>query len=60
MNYRENLEFELQKVTLAISEVIEDIYITNKEWQQRIRKLINIKEKIIYKERELSNDLEAA
>ena len=42
MNHREELEFQLQKVTLAIQEVIEDVYITDKERQQRIRKLINI------------------
>ena len=28
MNYREDLEFQLQKVTLAIQEVVEDVYIT--------------------------------
>ena len=60
MNYREDLEFQLQKVTLAMQEVIEDVYITDKEREQRIRKLINIKEAIIYKGRELRIDLEAA
>ena len=30
MNYREDLEFQLQKVTLAIQEVVEDVYITDK------------------------------
>ena len=60
MNYREDLEFQLQKVTLAIQEVIEDVYITDKVRQERIRKLINFKEAIIYKGRELSIDLEAA
>ena len=53
MNYREDLEFQLQKVTLAIQEVIEDIYISDKVKQERIRKLINFKEAIIYKGREL-------
>ena len=60
MNYREDLEFQLQKVTLAIQEVIEDIYISDKVRQERIRKLINFKEAIIHKGRELRIDLEAA
>ena len=60
MNYREDLEFQLQKVTLAIQEVIEDVYITDKVRQERIRKLINIKEAIIYKGRKLRIDLKAA
>ena len=33
MNYREDLEFQLQKATLAIQEVIEDVYISDKERQ---------------------------
>ena len=60
MNHRENLEFQLQKVTLAIQEVIEDIYITDKERQKSIKKLINYEEAIIYKGRELRIDVEAA
>ena len=60
MNYREDLEFQLQKVTLAIQEVVEDVYITDKVRQERIRKLINFKEAIIFKARELRIDLEAA
>ena len=60
MNHREDLEFQLQKVTLAIQEVVEDVYITDKVRQERIRKLLNFKEAIIYKGRELSIDLEAA
>ena len=60
MNYREDLEFQLQKVTLAIQEVIEDNYITDKERQERIKKLVNFKEAIIYKGRELRIELEAA
>ena len=60
MNYREDLEFQLQKVTLAIQEVIEDIYITDKERQKRIKKLINFKEAIIHKGRELRIELGAA
>ena len=60
MNYREDLKFQLQKVTLAIQEVIEDVYISDEVRQERIRKLINIKESIIYKGRELRIDLVGA
>ena len=60
MNHREDLEFQLHKVTLAIQEVMDDVYITNKEKQERIQKLINFKEAIIYKGRELRIDLDAA
>ena len=60
MNYREDLEFQLQRVTLAIQEVIEDVDISDKERQERIRKLINFKEAIIHKGRELRIDLGAA
>ena len=60
MNYREDLEFQLQKVTLAIQEVIEDVYISDEVRQERIRKLINLKEAILYKGRQLRIDLDAA
>ncbi len=60
MNYKGDLEFQLQKVTLAIQEVVEDVYITDKVRQERIRKLLNFKDAIIYKGRELRIDLEAA
>ena len=60
MNYREDLEFQLQSVTLAIQEVVEDVYITDKVRQERIIKLINFKEAIIFKGRELRIDLEAS
>ena len=60
MNYREDLEFQLQKVTLAIQEVIEDVYISDEVRQERIRKLINFKEAVIYKGRQLRIDLETA
>ena len=60
MNHREELEFQLQKATLAIQEVIEDVYVTDKERQERIKKLINFKKAIIYKGRELRIELEAA
>ena len=60
MNHREDLEFQLEKVILAIQEVIEDFYITDNERQERIKKLINYKEAIISKGRELRIELEAA
>ena len=56
MNYREDLEFQLQKVTLAIQEVIEDVYISDEVRQERIRQVINFKEVIIYKGRFLLID----
>ena len=60
MNHREDLEYQLQKVTLAIQEVVEDVHLTDKERQERVKKLINFKEAIIYKGRELRIELEAA
>ena len=60
MNYREDLEFQLQKATLAIQEVIEDVYISDEIRQERIRKLINYKEAIIHKGRKLRIELETA
>ena len=60
MNYREDLEIKLQKVTLAMQEVVEDIYITDQEKQRIIDKLINFKEAIISKGIELNIELEAA
>ena len=60
MNYREDLEIKLQKVTLAIQEVVEDIYKTDQEKQRIISKLIEFKEAIISKSIELNIELEAA
>ena len=60
MNYREDLEIKLQKVTLAIQEVVEDVYKNEKEKQKIISKLINFKEAIILKSIELHIELEAA
>jgi len=60
MNYREDLEVKLQKVTLAMQEVLEDIYKTDKEKQRIISKLIEFKEAIISKGIELNIELEAA
>ena len=60
MNYREDLEIKLQKVTLAMQEVIEDIYKNDHEKQRIISKLIEFKEAIISKGIELNIELEAA
>ena len=60
MNYREDLEIKLQKVTLAIQEIVEDVYKTEQEKQKIIGKLIGFKEAIILKGIELNIELEAA
>ena len=60
MNYREDLEIKLQKVTLAMQEVVEDAYKTEQEKQKIIGKLIDLKEAIISKGIELNIELEAA
>ena len=60
MNYSEDLEIKLQKVSLAIQEVIEDVYKTDHEKQRIISKLIEFKEAIILKGIELNIELEAA
>ena len=60
MNYREDLEIKLQKVTLAMQEVVEDIYKTDQEKQRIIGKLIDFKEAIISKGVELNIELELA
>ena len=60
MNYREDLEIKLQKVALAIQEVVEDVYKTEQEKQKIIGKLIDFKEAIILKGIELHIELEAA
>ena len=60
MNYREDLEIKLQKVTLAMQEVVEDIYKSDQEKQRIITKLIEFKEAIISKGIELNIQLEAA
>ena len=60
MNYREDLEIKLQKVTLAMQEVVEDIYKTDQEKQKIISKLIESKKAIISKGIELNIELEAA
>ena len=60
MNYREDFEIKLQKVSLAMQEVVEDIYKTDQEKQRIICKLIEFKEAIITKGIELNIELEAA
>ena len=60
MNYREDLEIKLQKVTLAMQEVVEDVYKTDQEKQRIISKLIEIKEAIISRGIQLNIELEAA
>ena len=60
MNYREDLEIKLQKVTLAMQEVKEDIYKTDHEKQRIISQLFEFKEAIILKGIELNIELEAA
>ena len=60
MNYREDLEIKLQKVTLAMQEVVEDLYKTEQEKQKIIGKLIDFQEAIISKGIELHIKLEAA
>ena len=60
MNYREDLEIKLQKITLAMQEVAEDIDKTDPEKQRIIYKLIEFKEAIISKGIELNIELEAA
>ena len=60
MNNREDLEIKLQKVTLAIQEVVEDIYKTEQEKQKIINKLNDFKEAIISKGVELNIEIEAA
>ena len=60
MNYREDLEIKLQKVTLAMQEVVEDVYISDKEKQIITAKLIDFKDAIISKGMELNIELEAA
>ena len=60
MNFREDLEIKLQKVTLAMQEVVDDIHKTDSEKQKIISKLIEFKEAIISKGIELNIELEAA
>ena len=60
MNYREDLEIKLQKVTLAIQEVLEDVYISDQDKNKIIAKLIDYKAALISKGLSLNIELEAA
>ncbi len=60
MNYREDLEIKLQKVTLAMQEVLDDINKSDHEKQRIISKLNEFKEAVISKGIELNIELEAA
>ena len=60
MNYREDLEIKLQKVTLPMQEVVDDIHKTDPEKQRIISKLIEFKEAIISKGIELNIEFDAA
>ena len=60
MYYREYLEIKLQKVTLAMQEIVEDSYKTDQTKQRIIYKLIELKEAIISKGIELHIELEVA
>ena len=60
MNYREDLEIKLLKATLAIQEVLKNIYKTDQEKQRIIGKLIDFREAIIYKGIELNIELHSA
>ncbi len=60
MNYREDLEITLQKLILAMQEVLEDVYKTEQEKQKIICTLIDFKEAIISKGIELNIELVAA
>ena len=60
MNYSEDLEIKLQKVTLVMLEVVEDIYKSDHGKQRIISKLIEFKEAIISKGIELNIELEVA
>ena len=60
INYREDSEIKLQRVTLAMQEVVKDIYKTDQEKQKIICKLIAFKETIFSKGMQLYNKLEAA
>ena len=60
MNYKEDLELKLQKVTLVIQEMLKDIYKTDQEKPRLISKLDHIKEAIISKGFELNIELKAA
>ena len=54
MNYREDLEIKLQKVTLAMQEVVDDIHKTAPEKQRIIAKLVEFKKQSFQRELNLT------
>ena len=60
MNHREDLEIKLQKITLAIQEVIEDVKISENERQLIVDSLLNYKKEILHKSYKLCIELDAA
>ena len=60
MNQSEDLGLKLQKVKLAIAEVNDCSFDTEKQRKLKLKALNNIKDAIILKGRELSIDIQAA
>ena len=60
MNQREDLGLKLQKVKLAIAEVNDCSFDTEKQRKLKLKALNKIKDAIILKGRELSIDIQAA
>ena len=60
MNQSEDLGLKLQKVKLAIAEVNDCSFDTEKQRKLKLKALNKIKEAIILKGRELSIDIQAA
>ena len=60
MNYSEDLEMKLQKVSLAILEVNEDKQLTDLEKRKILKRLVNFKKAILYKGMELNIELKVA
>ena len=60
MNQSEDLSLKLQKVKLAIAEVNDNRFDTEKQRMLKLKALNKIKDAIILKGRELSIDIQAA
>ena len=54
MNYREDLEIKLQKVTLAMQEVVDDIHKTDPEKQRKFPNLLNLRRQFFQRELNLT------
>jgi len=50
MNYREDLEIKLQKVTLAMQEVVDDIHKTELRSKEKFPNLLNLKKQLFQRE----------